>query len=185
MILSIDTCNSLCSVALADENFNVIKYEVENTPSSQSRRLLNMINSALGDYSLDDITKIVVTVGPGSFTGVRIGMAAVDGICFVKPDIQIIAVSTLSAVAATSEFEMPFMVALNASRGQYYTQKFDDYKFPISDIELVESYEHSNVIDDVVPDAINGLMAAKLGNIVDFSPIYIREANITKPKNSV
>ena len=185
MILSIDTCNSLCSVALADENFNVIKYEVENTPSSQSRRLLDMINFVLGNYTLDNITKIVVTVGPGSFTGVRIGMAAVDGIFFVKSDVKIIAVSTLAAVAATSEFEMPFMVALNASRGQYYVQKFNANKFPISDIELVESYGHDNIIDNMATDAINSLKAAKLGNIVDFSPIYIREANITKPKNPV
>ena len=71
-------------------------------PRSHTRQVMPMVNEVLNDaqIKIDQIDAIGVTVGPGSFTGLRIGFASVQGLAFAA-DLPVIAISSLQAIAAT------------------------------------------------------------------------------------
>jgi tRNA threonylcarbamoyl adenosine modification protein YeaZ len=75
-----------------------------------------------------DIIRAVVTVGPGSFTGSRLGLAAVEALKLVNNNLEIIGISTLQALAeqvVQGGQTGPFTLLLNAAGGQVYVQGFD------------------------------------------------------------
>jgi len=80
-ILAFDTSNNSCSVAIS-EGQTILAYIEDLTPSMQASMLLPMIEEALTNAKLsyNDIEYLAVTSGPGSFTGIRIGLAAATGI---------------------------------------------------------------------------------------------------------
>lgn len=98
-ILAVDTSAKAASVAVADENKIIGEFFI-NTTLTHSQTLVPMIEQLLINTSLtyDEIDYIAVNAGPGSFTGVRIGVAAVKGIAFAK-DIPCVSVSTLESMA--------------------------------------------------------------------------------------
>ena len=81
-ILSIDTSSKICGVSVLD-NENLICNLDTVTENSHSVSLMPMVSSALkkANLELKDIGLIVCDVGPGSFTGIRIGIATVKGFC--------------------------------------------------------------------------------------------------------
>ena len=80
-ILCFDVSNNSCSVAVSFGQ-EIISFEQELRPSMQAERLIVMIQSVLINACLkyQDLDYMAVTVGPGSFTGVRIGLASAKGI---------------------------------------------------------------------------------------------------------
>ena len=104
MILSVDSSAVTASVALTDGK-KVIKSEFINAGLTHSETLLPMIKRVMGDYKISDLDAIAVTAGPGSFTGVRIGVATVKGLAF-NDNIPCISVSTLEAIACNALFEI-------------------------------------------------------------------------------
>ncbi len=98
-ILGIDTSATAASVAVVDENKIIGEFSI-NTALTHSQTLMPMVESLLNNtgVSLSDIDAIAVNAGPGSFTGVRIGVAAVKGMAF-STDIPCISVSTLHSMA--------------------------------------------------------------------------------------
>lgn len=83
-ILSIDTSSTLCSVAVLDDE-NLIYIENMETENSHSNNLLTIIDTVLKHckITLNDIGLIATNVGPGSFTGIRIGIATAISFCDV------------------------------------------------------------------------------------------------------
>lgn len=77
-----------------------------------------------------DITRTVVTVGPGSFTGCRLGLAAAEALKIVNSSMEINGISTLQALATQvsgmSDISGPFTLLLDAAGGQVYIQTFDE-----------------------------------------------------------
>lgn len=98
-ILAVDT-SAVCASVAVTENGKVLSECSINTGLTHSRTLLPMIDSALknAEISLDTVDCLACSVGPGSFTGIRIGVAAVKGICDAA-DKKCIPVSTLEALA--------------------------------------------------------------------------------------
>ena len=98
-ILAIDTSAGAGSVALAEDRRIIGEYFI-NTSLTHSRTLVPMIDNLLKNTSTDikDIDAVAVNAGPGSFTGVRIGVAAAKGIAF-PGDLPCISVSTLESMA--------------------------------------------------------------------------------------
>lgn len=123
MLLSIDASAVTASVALTDNDF-VIKSEFVNAGLTHSETLLPMVKRVMEGHSFSELDAIAVTAGPGSFTGVRIGIATVKGIAF-NDNIPCISVSTLEAIAHNFVDENCFLCAvMDARRMQFYNALF-------------------------------------------------------------
>lgn len=125
MILSVDSSSVTAAAALCGDDCNIINCEFSHSGLTHSETLLPMIKRVMGDSRFDDLSAIAVTVGPGSFTGVRIGVATVKGLAFAA-DIPCIPVSSLEAVAYNFLGENAIVsVVMDARRQQYYNAVFE------------------------------------------------------------
>ena len=126
-ILGIESSAKSASVALCDENGLVSQY-FQNSGLTHSRTLLPMAEDMLKNLSmsLEDVDLIAVSQGPGSFTGVRIGVSAVKGLAWAT-DKPVCGVSTLLAMAyngvAAAEDSIICCV-MDAKRDQFYNALF-------------------------------------------------------------
>lgn len=124
MLLSVDSSAVTASVALTDGE-KVIKSEFINAGLTHSETLLPMIKRVMDCHSFDELEAIAITAGPGSFTGVRIGVATVKGIAFNR-DIPCISVSVLEAIAHNFCDEDCIVCAvMDARRMQFYNALFE------------------------------------------------------------
>ena len=98
-ILAVDTSATAASVAVAEENKLIGEFSI-NTALTHSQTLMPMVDELLKNtgLSVNDIEAVAVNAGPGSFTGVRIGVAAIKGIAFPK-NLSCVSVSTLESMA--------------------------------------------------------------------------------------
>ena len=125
-ILAFDSTAKTASVAVTEEDKTLLSYSIDNG-LTQSELLLPMAEAALKSLRLgfSDIDAYAVTVGPGSFTGVRIGVALVKGLAFGR-DIPCISVSTLEALAENLRGIHGVIVpCMDARRSQVYTAIFE------------------------------------------------------------
>ena len=124
MLLSVDSSAVTASVALTDGE-KVIKSEFINAGLTHSETLLPMIKRVMDCHSFDELEAIAITAGPGSFTGVRIGVATVKGIAFNR-DVPCISVSVLEAIAHNFCDEDCIVCAvMDARRMQFYNALFE------------------------------------------------------------
>lgn len=123
MLLSLDSSAVTASVALTDGD-RVIKSEFVNSGLTHSETLLPMVKRVMGDNEFSSLDAVAITAGPGSFTGVRIGVATVKGIAFAG-NISCYGVSTLEAIAYNFVDENCVVCAvMDARRMQFYNAIF-------------------------------------------------------------
>ena len=124
-ILALETSARSVSAAVT-ENGTALASAYQNRGLTHSVTLMPLIDGMLhaAGLSLDDIGLIAVTNGPGSFTGLRIGLAAVKGLAFPRETLCA-PVSTLEALAAAHTGEGTVLCALDARRAQVYSAAFD------------------------------------------------------------
>lgn len=127
-ILAFDTANNSASVAISRDQL-ILAYVEEPRAAMQAERILPMIEEALTSAGLcySDIDYLALTNGPGSFTGIRIGLSVAKGI-LVSTNIQGAIVTNFEysyfrAAAQVPHYQKMF-VLLNAYRGQLYSQTF-------------------------------------------------------------
>lgn len=126
VILAIDASEQACSVALSVANETV--FEKANEQRKHAELILPMVESVLqkSGIHLRDVTAIAFARGPGSFTGVRIGTAMVQGLAF-SFDIPVIPISTLELLAfqAVKQFNAErILVAMDARMDEIYCAGF-------------------------------------------------------------
>lgn len=125
-ILAFDTSTQTGSVAILDESALVAEYTL-NVRTTHSERLLAMVDRLLADaeLALGDMSGLAVAVGPGSFTGLRIGVSTVKGLAFAT-GLPVAAVPTLDALAHTLPFaSLPVCPVLDAKKGEVYTSLYE------------------------------------------------------------
>lgn len=124
-ILAIDSASPVVSVAVGSPGE---AWEVATAPQGPpSRLVIAMIHDVLGRAGLElrDLDGLVGVRGPGSFTGVRVGLATLLGL-HQATGIEASAVSTFRALAAVADgLEGPRLAAVAATRGEWMTQVFD------------------------------------------------------------
>ena len=131
-ILAIDTSSSWCSVALSlDDQAPTLRHEAVSAGASQL--LLPWIESLLGNanFALKDLNAIAVGIGPGAFTGVRLAVAAVQGLAIAN-NLPVISVCSLDAIASqlvkTSAFQQKnskhFVIAIDARMEEVYWARY-------------------------------------------------------------
>lgn len=142
-ILACDTTGSYSSLALVDDKGTIVSVRSRHQLShAEDFFLLVEIMLAQAGWWYQDLDYIGVTVGPGSFTGVRIGVAAVKGIRLVCP-VPIYPITNFELVIARDVplFDnLPGLVVLNAKKGYVYVQTFDSGLLPASE-PVLASYD--------------------------------------------
>lgn len=139
-ILSFDTTNNLASTAIIN-NGQLLSYNTTTTDSQQAEKLFSLIEQSLieAKLTLSDLDLISVTNGPGSFTGVRIGLAAALGmqmVCKTK-FLSLTNFQVLAYFAKQQSIDQEIAVLLDARREQLYLQKFDSNLVTIDEPSLV------------------------------------------------
>jgi len=123
--LAIDTCLGACSVAVIDDN-EVLASACEPMTRGHQERLgpLTRDVAAAARVAFDQIDRIGVTVGPGSFTGLRVGLAFAKGLALAL-DRPCIGVGSLDALAASAGVAWTCVAIIDAGRGNVYWRRFD------------------------------------------------------------
>lgn len=123
MILAIDTANIPVSVCLAEPDGRLLTEAVFAPQEQPAATLFPVIGRLLDEAgaSLADVTRLAVCHGPGSFTGIRIGLAAVAGLRLILP-LPVFTVSTLEAYAAAAN--APVLVRVPDGAGGLVEQDF-------------------------------------------------------------
>lgn len=131
LILQLETATRSCSVALAENGILLAKKEQnEANIHAQSITLFieELMNNCQKTYA--DLSAVAVSMGPGSYTGLRIGVSTAKGLCYAS-DIPLISVSTLAAMAtAKQELANPDTLLcpmIDARRMEVYLAVFDQH----------------------------------------------------------
>lgn len=183
-ILAIDTSATAASVAISEKNKVIGEFFI-NTSLTHSQTLMPMIEQLLKStqLSLDDIDAIAINAGPGSFTGVRIGVAAAKGLAFAK-DSPCISVSTLHSMAYNMQGNDCIVCAVMDARcSQVYNALFringntveritEDRAISLQDLKLdIEKYSEKIIL---VGDGAE-ITKTYLGN--EFDNVELASAN--------
>lgn len=128
-ILAIDTAAHLCAAAVLDCNTQSVIGRISiDIGKGHAEHLIDVVNQALerSQLELKEITRIAVNIGPGSFTGIRVGVATARGFAIANGS-EIVPVTSLQAIAqgVRNTANGEFWVLLDARRGEIYTQPFD------------------------------------------------------------
>lgn len=186
IILAIDTTSQAASIALIDEDRLIGEY-TSNAKMTHLEKLMPMVEELLNkcDLSMEDIQGIAVSEGPGSFTGIRIGVSAARALAQAMK-IPVVSVSTLKAMA----YNLPYYTGvicpiLDARRQQVYSSAYQWESGTCKEIILPAAYaiedllEQIKVYDDVVFLG-DGILPFKeqiihtLGEKANFATSYIR-----------
>ena len=154
IVLGLDTCLNACSVAVLDGQ-TVLAHASEAMARGHQERLAPMAQAVMAQagLSFDRLDRVGATVGPGSFTGLRVGVAFAKGLGSTL-GVPTVGVGTLEALAADADGLVA--AAIDARRDQVYLQVFDG--------------GHALMAPDVLP---LGTAAARLAELVLGRPLTL------------
>ena len=127
LIVNIETTTTNCSVSLSKEGEILVLKEDYNSKYSHAESLHVFIDNVIksAEIEISDIDAIAVSKGPGSYTGLRIGVSASKGLCF-SLDKPLISVSTLQSLSHQVKIDKGYIVPmLDARRLEIYSAVFD------------------------------------------------------------
>lgn len=188
-ILAIDVSVIGCAVAVVNRQKNLSISHFFDTDRGQAEMLIPMIDDSVREARMQmaDIDLIAVTRGPGSFTGVRIGLATARTLGLAL-DIPVIGISTLDVIARACESKSALSL-IDTKRGDYYGQVGEGGSARIwSEADILEfKYE---IVKDKQPDIL--VLARMAEEIYQGqkgykmkaapTPIYLREAEVSQSK---
>ncbi len=144
-ILCLETATTICSVSLFKNN-RLISFRESDQKNSHAEFITSFIREVVEESDIDypDIDAVAVSKGPGSYTGLRIGVSTAKGLCYAL-DKPLIAVSTLQSMAAgftnhlmNESFDFPedtlFCPMIDARRMEVYTAVYDIHNREIESI---------------------------------------------------
>ena len=128
-VLAIDTALGACAAAVLDSRAGaILASESESMTRGHAEALMPLIARVMdaGRCEFADLNRVAVTVGPGSFTGLRVGIAAARGIALAanKPAIGLSTLSTLAAPHVAARSDHVILAAIDARNDQVYFQVF-------------------------------------------------------------
>ena len=143
LILCLDTATDICSVALT-RAAQVVAYRENGDGNSHARTLLPFVEEVLNESGIQpqELAAVAVSMGPGSYTGLRIGTSTAKGLCYAL-EIPLIAIPTLQMVAAgarknlSENTEAIFCPMLDARRMEVFTAQYDQELNPLTDTTSV------------------------------------------------
>lgn len=151
--LAIDTAQACCQCALIDADGTSYAMS-EARARGHAEYLMDQIDALLDNAQreYDDLDRIIVSSGPGSFTGLRVGLAAARGLA-VALNIPCLGIPTMLALSLSGRENSPLTVLIDARRDQHYRQDFSAPGKPVSepaalgnDVALKDLNEQSRVL---------------------------------------
>ncbi|UMB52722.1 tRNA (adenosine(37)-N6)-threonylcarbamoyltransferase complex dimerization subunit type 1 TsaB [Lutibacter sp. A64] len=129
-ILNIETATKNCSVSLAKDGKTIALKELNDGGYSHAEKLHEFIQLVIDEskISLSDLNAIAVSKGPGSYTGLRIGVSAAKGLCFAL-NIPLISINTLQSLAQSITVSEGYIIPLlDARRMEVYSAVYANNK---------------------------------------------------------
>ena len=155
-ILNIETSTKACSAALFNSG-KLISFKESNTANfSHSEKLLNFISELIdsSEITLSDLNAVAVSMGPGSYTGLRIGVSTAKGLCYGL-DIPLISVSTLKAMSSAMILKQQadlYCPMIDARRMEVYSAIFDANNNQLRDIQadIIDGSSYKKELEKVM-----------------------------------
>ena len=175
LILGIDTSTKICTCSIFDSENGVIAETSLSVKKNHSNIVMPIIDNLfkISDLTINDIDKIAVAIGPGSFTGVRIALGIAKGLAMAlnKPLIAVNELDILEAIASGNENEVIPLIDARKERVYYkYQNKYvDDYL-----INLISNFDKNKKYIFVGDGAINykNILKDNLGDNAVILPMY-------------
>jgi tRNA threonylcarbamoyladenosine biosynthesis protein TsaB len=145
VLLAIDTAAPRLALAILRDGDHVDTL-IEDMATGQAERLFPALDDLLGrsGVTYKDLTRVAVTTGPGSFTGLRIGLSAARGLGLAL-NVPVLGIPSLLALSLNVQCD-PVAVLLDAKRGEAYFQTFSGPGIPIRDAALLPIEEAHNLV---------------------------------------
>ena len=152
-ILNIETATRNCSVALAKDGKTILCKEIAEQGYSHAEKLHVFIFEILKETGINfqEIQAIAVSKGPGSYTGLRIGVSAAKGFCYAL-GIPLIAVDTLAILAHQVKVKSGLIVPMiDARRMEVYSAVFDSNYIKLRDVkaEIITTDSFANTTENI------------------------------------
>ena len=175
LILGIDTSTKICTCSIFDSENGVIAETSLSVKKNHSNIVMPIIDNLfkISDLNINDIDKIAVAIGPGSFTGVRIALGIAKGLAMAlnKPLIAVNELDILEAIADGNENETIPLIDARKERVYYKYQGnyIDDYL-----INLISNFDKNKKYVFVGDGAINykNILKDNLGDNAIVLPMY-------------
>jgi len=151
LILNIETSSKNCSVCLSSKGKLIQSFDSEDDTFRHSELLTSSIQDILSENNIDvkDLSVVSIGIGPGSFTGLRIGFSVAKGLCYPH-NINLVGISSLKIIANSVIKENKNIISLIKDKGEhFYISKYNsDLKEIIQpEIELINSDYMNSIID--------------------------------------
>ena len=175
LILGIDTSTKICTCSIFDSENGVIAETSLSVKKNHSNIVMPIIDNLfkISDLTINDIDKIAVAIGPGSFTGVRIALGIAKGLAMAlnKPLVAVNELDILEAIASGNENEIIPLIDARKERVYYKYQNtyIDDYL-----INLISNFDKNKKYVFVGDGAINytNILKDNLGDNAVILPMY-------------
>lgn len=146
IVLALDTAGVDCAAAVYDSGRNTMLGEASDMiGKGHAEHLMGIVDRALDQagVALSDVDRLAVTIGPGSFTGIRVGVAAARGFALAL-NVPAVGITTLAVMAAAQREKTPgraVLAAMDAKRDEIYLQSFAADGSPLDEARAVSTAE--------------------------------------------
>ena len=152
-ILNIETSTKNCSVSLALNGKSIAVKEIAEAGFSHAEKLHVFFEDILKENNLTfkNLSAIAISQGPGSYTGLRIGVSSAKGLCY-SLDIPLIAIDTLQSLASRVKFEDGIIIPMiDARRMEVYSAVFNRKQEKIRAVEaqIIDENSFSNIKEKI------------------------------------
>ena len=143
-ILNIETATKNCSVSLAKNGETVLFKEIAEQGYSHAEKLHVFIEEIVKEANVNfsEIKAVAVSKGPGSYTGLRIGVSAAKGLCYAL-QIPLISIDTMQVLAKKANVDGLIVPMIDARRMEVYSAVFDKNHNKIKEVEAEVLTENS------------------------------------------
>ncbi len=185
-ILGIDTSTDVCGIALTEDKTLITEFR-SNIKRAHAEKIIHAIDRVLEDVQLaiNEIDVIAISIGPGSFTGLRIGLAAVKGLALVT-NLPVVAVPSLDALAYQAYFwQEQICPLIKAQADEAYTALYHFQNGQLirkSDYQLVMLNSLHNLIVKktlILNDGMKNLQKFIIGELIELVEIAPPEHSMT------
>ena len=173
-ILHIETATKVCSVALSKNGQLIQLAEINEDGYSHGEQLTCLIEKCLlqAKVSLQEIQAVSISSGPGSYTGLRIGVSTAKGLCYALK-IPLIAIDSLVSLAVVGSKSYPHHVLcpmIDARRMEVYSAIYSP---------------EFNVLKEISPDVIDEYSYAEFGQLICFGDGALKLSDVWKARNEI